>query len=70
MSKSQERRMKIQTRVPNPGSDAAQISGCKCPVLDNHHGEGIPGESPGTFHYWINGNCPIHGTDDWREDDE
>jgi len=70
LSKSVERRLKVQLRVPNPGSDAAQIAGCKCPVLDNHHGEGIPSGNKGEFHYWINANCPVHGTPDWREDDE
>lgn len=43
---------------PNPGSDEAIALGCICPVLDNAHGEGARG--PGTF--WVNRDCPIHGT--------
>lgn len=43
---------------PNPGSDEAIAQGCRCPVIDNHHGWG----------YWskdvfsINLSCPLHGT--------
>lgn len=46
--------------IPTPGSDEAIEQGCKCPVLDNHHGRGMPYESGPRF--WINGDCPIHKT--------
>jgi hypothetical protein len=42
--------------VPSPGSEAAIKKGCKCPVLDNGRGRGL-----GNGHYWISGNCPLHG---------
>lgn len=41
--------------MPNPGSRAALALGCRCPVLDNHHGQGMPG---GRF--WISGDCMLH----------
>lgn len=56
---------------PNPGSDAAIAAGCKCPVLDNGHGRGIPwpredGLDPNEYpSFYINLNCPIHGK--WEE---
>lgn len=39
--------------TPNPGSDAARLYGCTCPVLDNGHGKGA-----GPF--WITEGCPVH----------
>jgi hypothetical protein len=59
--------------VPNPGSDAAIDANCSCPVMDNHHGRGIPwpredGLDP-TEHpsFWVNADCPLHGTaSEWR----
>ena len=44
---------------PNPGSDAAIVLGCLCPVLDNHHGEGWALYS-GTMLFWITADCPVH----------
>jgi len=46
----------MTNEVPNPGSDAARALGCRCPVLDNGHGQG---RGNGTF--WIVQGCPIHG---------
>ena len=43
--------------TPNPGSKAALAAGCRCPVLDNHHGEGF-GDPP---KFWISGDCQLHG---------
>lgn len=43
---------------PNPGSPEAVKLGCKCPVLDNGHGNGYMGMK-GVF--VMVGNCPIHG---------
>ncbi|MCO6050892.1 hypothetical protein NGM99_13995 [Mesorhizobium sp. RP14(2022)] len=43
--------------VPNPGSDAALVRGCTCPVLDNAHGKGAMG-NPDRFWYTV--GCPVH----------
>ena len=53
--------------TPTPGSSKAMEIGCKCPVIDNHHGKG---RGDGT--YWINANCPIHGDNraDGAKEDE
>jgi len=40
----------------NPGSDEAIKEGCICPILDNHHGEGL-----GKGQFWISKECPLHG---------
>jgi len=45
---------------PNPGSDAALELGCKCPVIDNHHGEGVKFSHSDEPNFWINSECPIH----------
>ena len=53
--------------TPNPGSDAALALGCRCPVLDNEHGRGIPwpdkipSNQPPTPKFWVSEDCPIHG---------
>jgi len=50
----------LQDTIPAPGSDEAVERGCKCPVLDNEHGEGAYYLN-GVPQYWINDACPIHG---------
>lgn len=40
---------------PAPGSDKAVQAGCKCPVMDNAHGEGRNGK------FITDMACPIHG---------
>ena len=50
---------------PNPGSDKAIKRGCKCPVLDNGHGNKELGRIRG---FWISGDCPIHGKLDISSD--
>lgn len=45
--------------VPNPGTEEAVESGCRCPISDNHYGEGVMID--GKIEYWINGDCPLHG---------
>ena len=61
-----------------PGSDAAVLDGCTCPVIDNGHGRGYMGIE-GT--YVMAEDCPLHkpteavnwqaDTDDlWQETDE
>ena len=43
--------------APNPGSDKALTMGCKCAVLDNHHGHrGM--DNP--YGWWITVGCPVH----------
>lgn len=51
--------MTLPDYIPNPGSDEALERGCKCPVLDNHHGRGhlVGGD------FVIVPSCPLHGTD-------
>jgi hypothetical protein len=43
--------------TPNPGSPEAYEQGCLCPILDNHYGKGR-----GKNQFWINANCPLHGS--------
>ena len=45
--------------IPNPGGKAAIEQGCKCPVLDNHHGAGMLID--GKQEFWISELCPLHG---------
>lgn len=42
-----------------PGSPEAVTHGCTCPVLDNHHGSGIP--MNGEILWWKSNDCPLHG---------
>jgi hypothetical protein len=53
---------------PKPGSKEAVEAGCNCPVIDNHHGEGIPMVNPDTKEvqraYWMTADCVIHGIKD------
>ena len=44
--------------TPNPGSRFARDQGCRCPVLDNNHGQWPPQPPDG---WWINPDCPLHG---------
>lgn len=51
---------------PNPGSKNAVALGCTCPVMDNHHGRGVPwprddGKDP-TEHpsFYVTEGCPVH----------
>ncbi len=44
--------------IPNPGSAKAVALGCTCPVMDNHHGDGIPTEDGPEF--WLTEGCPLH----------
>ena len=48
--------------TPPPGSDAAILLKCTCPVLDNNHGRGVY-KCNGEMVYWINADCPVHGVD-------
>jgi hypothetical protein len=53
---------------PNPGSKEAQDQGCKCPIIDNHYGEGVP-DGKGGHNFWMVGDCPIHGFKEEQEND-
>jgi hypothetical protein len=48
--------------MPNPGSREALDQGCKCPVYDNSHGQGIGKDESGEEMFWINADCPLHGS--------
>lgn len=52
----------------NPGSTEAIEAGCKCPVMDNHYGEGRMFGNEQVF--WINGSCPLHGDRAYLEDND
>jgi hypothetical protein len=41
-----------------PGSNAAVLRGCTCPVIDNHYGEGRL--YPGGTRWIIAEGCPVH----------
>lgn len=47
--------------TPNPGSDEAIRLGCTCPIIDNHHGKGVPYGKDGSPLFWHSANCPMHG---------
>lgn len=42
-----------------PGSIGARSMGCKCPVMDNHHGKGRPYGDDICF--VVSTECPLHG---------
>jgi hypothetical protein len=42
-----------------PGSEAAVKAGCTCPVIDNHHGQGVM--LKGEVAFWRHADCPLHG---------
>jgi len=44
-------------KLPSPGSSAALMQGCTCPVLDNNHGKWAPWPPDG---WWISEDCPVH----------
>lgn len=48
------------TDTPNPGSDEAVALGCCCARIDNANGRGII--LNGKRVWWIDDECPIHGT--------
>ncbi len=52
---------------PNPGSPEAVKAGCKCPISDNHYGQGIPNKN-GAPLFWYSGDCPIHKIEEEEEE--
>lgn len=54
----------------NPGSPEAIKAGCKCPVMDNANGKGIPWGADGPI-FWIDPDCKLHANpNDYMEDDD
>lgn len=49
--------MSASPSAPNPGSDDAKASGCRCAVLDNNRGRFAPYPPDG---WWITEGCPLH----------
>lgn len=43
---------------PAPGSEAAKLAGCTCPVLDNRNGRGLVID--GRIVYVYRKDCPLH----------
>lgn len=47
-----------------PGSPEAIKQGCKCPIMDNRRGVGIPDpRNPQDImltRFWVNEECPVH----------
>ena len=58
----------MNTTIPNPGSDAAIVAGCTCPVLDNGHGRGVGGNGE-KYGWWITEGRPLHGRGAKHEND-
>lgn len=44
--------------VPNPGTEEAIAKGCRCPIIDNHFGRGVPSRDGRLFYYTA--SCPVH----------
>ena len=61
-------RREMNTTIPNPGSDAAIVAGCTCPVLDNGHGRGVGGNGE-KYGWWITEGRPLHGRGAKHEND-
>jgi len=51
--------IKIDGRIPNPGSNEAIKMGCTCPIIDNRYGAGIKTDS-GAVLFWYSEDCPVH----------
>ena len=51
------------SKIPNPGSTEALDMGCRCPVIDNNHGRSpVYVDEHGQSQWWINEECPLHGS--------
>jgi hypothetical protein len=51
--------------IPKPGSKEAILDGCKCPIIDNEYGLGRGGNGF-EFGWFVNEDCPLHGTQDYN----
>lgn len=55
---------------PYPGSQEAVDQGCKCPVMDNFYGKGIPVKDDKDnvrTAYWMSADCPLHGVQELKK---
>lgn len=57
----------IKHTTPNPATKEAIEQGCTYPVQDNGYGYGYRGQK-GVFVY--NADCPVHGINADKKDDE
>lgn len=63
--------MSNETKPPNPGSAKAKSLGCKCPRLDNAHGQGYMGgvrDKNGGLVFVVRLDCPMHGKENGGND--
>lgn len=59
----------MNIQEPTPGSDEAVNKGCVCPIIDNCYGKGVGGD--GEQHgWWVTAECPLHGTNPYRMQNE
>lgn len=42
-----------------PGGHEAKQHGCRCAMIDNHHGRGRYGDGK-RYGWYVSGNCPVH----------
>lgn len=54
-----EEQMKDEPKDPKPGTKDATNLGCKCPVIDNHHGKGWGGDGH-RYGWCVDGECELH----------
>ena len=58
----------MSNEIPNPGSKEAIALGCKCPVIDNYHGDGVPSGNGNPSTFWYSFDCPVHTSKTLYED--
>ena len=50
----------MSNEMPNPRSKAAIEQGCKCPVMDNNRGAGVPNGHGNPPVFWYSSDCVVH----------
>jgi len=50
----------MSNEMPNPGSKEAIAQGCKCPVMDNNRGAGVPNGHGNPPVFWYSSDCVVH----------
>jgi hypothetical protein len=59
--------VKLYEIQKRPGSNAAVVAGCDCPIIDNHYGRGYRGN--GADYGWIVvEGCHMHDIDDMKKE--
>lgn len=58
------------TAKPTPGSPEAIAHGCRCPIIDNGRGRGFGPPPPAGPWFVMVEDCPLHGVEVLRGDDE